>query len=117
MINGNLEQFLDTRWHMGAELFYNKHVYWCECVGDFDTGILTFTLERWMAQCDGKLYSNILTQNGQLADYQIVFTTSDVNMELIKKRFLEAPVFDGKTFWEVESDLIWVENSGKSIQM
>jgi hypothetical protein len=34
----------------------------------------------------------------------------------IKQQFLTAPVFDGKTFWQVEKDLIWVEE-GSPIQI
>ena len=32
------------------------------------------------------------------------------------KNHLTAPVFDGKTFWQVEKDLIWVEE-GTPIQI
>ena len=36
-------------------------------------------------------------------------------MDLIKKHFLEAKIFNGKSFWEVENDLLWLEDSGEDI--
>ena len=30
-------------------------------------------------------------------------------MDRIKQRFLEAPVFEGKTFWQVEKEIAWLD--------
>lgn len=30
-------------------------------------------------------------------------------MEMLKKQFLIAPIFEGKSFWQVEKDLTWVD--------
>lgn len=30
-----------------------------------------------------------------------------------REMFLKSPVFDGKTFWEVEKELAWLDDSGK----
>jgi len=36
-------------------------------------------------------------------------------MDDIKRRFLCSPVFDGNSFWEVESQLVWVEEGSDII--
>ena len=33
----------------------------------------------------------------------------NTDLELIKKKFLEANIFDGKSFWEVERVLAWLD--------
>ena len=38
----------------------------------------------------------------------------DQDMDVIKKKFLEAPIFDGKTFWQVENEIAWLDE-GKPI--
>jgi hypothetical protein len=31
------------------------------------------------------------------------------NLDLIKKQFLEATTFEGKTFWQVEKEIAWLD--------
>ena len=46
--------------------------------------------------------------------YRRVYEEQGADMDLLKKHFLVAPIFDGKSFWQVEKELIWVE-PGKPI--
>jgi len=32
-----------------------------------------------------------------------------VSLEALKREFLTAPIFEGKTFWQVERELLWLE--------
>lgn len=110
MKNGNLETFLDTGWYTEAEIYYQGYVYWFEGDTDFETGDTEFYIDRWRAECeDGKLYREYRDESNQLVDYHRVYEEQGKDIDLLKKNFLIAPIFDGKTFWQVEKDLIWVE--------
>ena len=56
MKNGNLTQFLDTGWYTEAVLYFDGHVYWCEGATDFETGITTFFVDSWKAECRKEFY-------------------------------------------------------------
>lgn len=111
MINGNLDQFLDTGWFSEAELYYKKHVYWCEAIYDETKKMHLFVVDKWLAENeDNKFYHSVIDDKGAI-DWSRTYEDSDKDLELIKKRFLEAPIFEGKTFWQVESDIAWLEES------
>lgn len=116
MKNGNLSQFLDTGWYMESVVFYNGYVYWCEGTTSFDTNVTTFFVDKWRADCDGKLYHQFVTSAGDVVNYERVFETSETDMDEIKKRFLTAPIFDEQTFWDVENNLIWVDEGDDVIE-
>lgn len=110
MKNGNLEQFLDTGWYMEAELYYRGYVYWCEGCTDRKTQETTFFVDCWRADCeDGKWYREYRDEANRLLDCHRAYEDTDKDMDLLKKRFLQAPIFNGKSFWQVEEDIIWVD--------
>lgn len=109
MINGNLDQFLDTGWFSEATLYYNGYIYWLEAqTDDFES---VFFIDRWKAQNeDNKYYHSILNNDGTLS-YDRVLEIHGSNLDLIKKQFLEATPFEGKTFWQVEKEIAWLDES------
>lgn len=112
MKNGRLEQFLDTGWFSESELYLNGYVYWCESQCDPNSGVITFFVDKWAAQCqDNTYYHSILEPDGTLRWIRVL-EIKDADQDLIKKQFLEAPIFDGKTFWQVEKDIAWVDDGG-----
>ena len=50
MINGNLEQFLDTGWFTDATLFLNGYIYWCESRFDENAKVSNFCVDKWKVQ-------------------------------------------------------------------
>ena len=109
MINGRVEQFLDTGWFSESELYLNGYIYWCEAQSDKQH---YFFVDKWRAlNEDNKLYHSILNQDGTL-DWERIYEDTDTDIELIKKRFLEAKIFDGKSFWEVEQEIAWLDDGG-----
>ena len=110
MINGELEQFLDAGWYSEATLYYDGFVYWHEGYSDFN--ICAFFVQRWRAALvkDNFNLCRAYYMNKTVVDYKRVFELSDVDMDFIKTQFLQAPIYDGKSFWEVEKDLVWVED-------
>ena len=45
-------------------------------------------------------------ESGKLIDCKRVLETTGDDHDRIKQQFLTAPFFDGKTFWQVERDLL-----------
>jgi hypothetical protein len=107
MINGYTEQFLDTGWYSESTLFYNGCIYWHEAqTNDTET---VFFVDCWKAENEGNLYfHSSLEPNGTLP-FKRVLEIHGTDLELIKKQFLESPVYDGKTFREVEKELAWLD--------
>ena len=112
MINGSLEQFLDTGWYSEATLYYNSFVYWHEGYTDFNTHVHTFLVQRWRASLVKNDFDlcRVYHMKNDVVDYKIVFELNGKDMNFIKTQFLQAPIYDGKSFWEVEKDLVWVED-------
>ena len=42
--------------------------------------------------------------------YEEIFDFNDSHAEENIERFFDAPLFDGKTFWEVEQEIEWVDD-------
>ena len=110
MVNGDLEQFLDTGWwNQNATLFYHDHIYFLE--GWFDEKHdMHFRPRRWKARnVDGRSFENVYDEKGDLVDYddslELVAPTEDE----LREMFLKTPMWDGRTFWEVEGELVWLE--------
>lgn len=116
MINGHLEQFLDTGWYTEATLFFNGYIYWCEAQFDEETKLICFFVDKWSAENeDNTYYHSILEADGTI-QWNRVLEIKDKDIDLIKKIFLESPIFEGKTFWQVEKKLIWLEEGGSVIR-
>ncbi len=90
MINGNVHEFVDHI-HYGDELWflYNNTKYFLE--GWVEEGILELVMYEMKE--DGKDYRF----KGDKKDYPV-------------DDFLAAPIFDGKTFWEIEKHITWVDD-------
>ena len=116
MINGSLNQFLDTGWFTEATLFYHDYVYWCEAYYDTEKKSNIFFIDKWHAVNENNAYyHSIVDENGNLT-YTRIYEDSDEDLDAIKRRFLTAPVFDGKSFWEIETEIAWLDESGDVVQ-
>ena len=116
MINGYLQQFLDSGWYMESTIYYNGYIYWCEASTNPDTNITRFFVDRWRATTFDNILYNEYHKNGKIVDYSTVYETYDEDMDILKKKFLEAPIFDGKSFWDVEKEIAWLDE-GKAIDI
>ena len=111
MINGKLDQFLDTGWYSEATLYLNGHIYWCEAQYINEKNENYFFIDKWCATNENnKYYHSILNSDGTLS-WNRIYEDYNSDIELIKKHFLEAKIFDDKSFWEVESEIAWLEES------
>lgn len=109
MINGNLDQFLDTGWFTEATLFYHGHIYWLEAQNHKTEKI--FVVDRWEAVNEDNLYYHSVMEKDGTLIWERVLEIHEDDMEQIKQQFLESPVFDGKTFWQIEKEVVWLDES------
>ena len=116
MINGYVDNFLDTGWYSESTIFYNGYVYWCEASTDPATNITHFFVNRWKATTSDNILYNEYHKDGKIVDYSTVFEEYDNDMDILKRKFLEAPIFDGKTFWQIEKEVAWLDE-GKPIDI
>ena len=107
MINANLEQFLDSGWYNEATLFYKGYIYWCEGTWDIiQNNIFNFFVYRFKAKnIDNKYFERLLDDE----PFKYEFEMFSTNKEDVKKHFLKAKIFEGKSFWEVEPELAWLD--------
>lgn len=91
MINGNIDEFMDKLWS-GEELIYtyNGKKYFSQGYIT-DDGKYRFELQRWEPDAD------------------ILWKTEGLSNQDSLEAFLKEPLFDGKTFWEVEKEIEWVD--------
>lgn len=109
MINGDTEQFLDTGWYFESTLYFNGYIYWHEAqTGDKET---VFFVDRWKVQNENNLYFHTLLEADGTLHWERALEIHGTDLDLIKKQFLESPIYDGKTFWDIEKELIWLDES------
>lgn len=110
MINANLSQFLDTGWFSEATIYYKGFTYWCE--GDFDKSrekYMHFFVYKYRSIVYNEKYTKRMIKNGDVVDYSLVLEIFGDSEQDVKEEFLKAKIWDGKSFWEVESELAWFD--------
>ena len=111
MINGSLEQFLDTGWYSEATLYYRGFSYWCEAQWD-DNKIAHFSIYRYPAINVNNSYCMRIIEEDGSCNEEIIYEIVHPDIDYIKKSFLEAEIFDGKCFWKVENEIAWLDDNG-----
>ncbi len=91
MINGNPHEFLDVL-YTGQDIVYifKGIKYWFQ-------GYTT----------DSGFHMEIIQHEPSSDSY--LWKHDDVSSENCKDAFLNAPIFEGKTFWDAEGDIEWVD--------
>lgn len=114
MINGTLKQFLDTGWwNADATIYYKGFIHFLDSYID-NNGIMHLRIMRWRAKnINNKHYVSLLSPNNDLADFSEI-ELEDKNEDDLRERFLKAKIWDGKSFWEVEKELAWLDYSGQT---
>jgi hypothetical protein len=91
VINGDIHEFMDKLWG-GEELIFthNQKKYFAQGYMT-DDGEYYFEVQLWEPYGDTLWYVKGLSNQDSL------------------DAFLREPLFDGKTFWEVEHEIEWVD--------
>ena len=116
-MNANsLTQFLDTGWFTEATLYYHGNIYWSEAQFNEETQCTTFFVDRWPVEKEDDQYYHSITDADGVIHWERVYEDTDTSLEMIKRRFLSAEIFDGHSFWDVEKELRWLEESDPVIR-
>lgn len=108
MINGYLSQFLDTGWMNDAELYYKGKIYFTECFHDGDQYVVT--VASWhVKKVTNTEYDDDPTPE-EKDKWVIVYKDSSPAEDEAREKFLKAPFFEGKSFWEIEPEVEWLEH-------
>ena len=89
------------------------HIVWqsgnmCS-ITSFSSDSITFFVDRWRAENENNVYFHSLLNSDNTLSWERVFEMEDTSLDRIKLAFLSAPLFEGKTFWDVENKLAWLE--------
>ncbi|MBQ7243393.1 MAG: hypothetical protein IJS52_04225 [Bacilli bacterium] len=105
-----LEQFLDTGWMNGAELFFRGRIYRTErCVDKGRTGLTT--VFSWHAKkVSEKEYDDEFTDE-EKKRWICIYENAESTEENARLALLSAPIFDGKSFWEAVDEIEWLDHA------
>lgn len=91
MINGNPNEFIDTIYTCQDIVFvHNKIKYW------FQGYVIDGKVHMEVFQCEPVAEKYIWEYNGK-------------SLSEGQEEFQKAPIFNGKTFWQVEQEIEWVD--------
>lgn len=107
MKNANMEQFLDNGWFNEATLYYKGYVYWCEAIWEKNKEKpMHFFVYRFPAKVIDEDYFERIPVD---KPYEYMLDIWGYGEDDVREEFLKAKIFDGKSFWEVEKDLAWLD--------
>ena len=109
MINGDIEKFFDNWWRSEAALFYMGHIYWCEAWFEGKNNTYTFFVNKWRTENEDNIEFHSYAEKNGLIKYERIFEIKDTDLKLIKKNFLMTSIFKGKSFWQVERVVAWLD--------
>jgi hypothetical protein len=95
MINGNAKAFIEELFYQDhCAVFKNTKYYFnaCQCKFDKNHKVVSAVLEIY-----------------NLSDHSLFFSAEYDNCSKCIEAFENAPIFNGKTFWQVEKDIEWVD--------
>ncbi|MBR1747699.1 MAG: hypothetical protein IJ735_05775 [Clostridia bacterium] len=95
MINGNVNEFVDGLYY-GDErwfLFRNRKYF----------------IQGWIENNNFSLALDQVEPDTKKAGYLWIYTNHKDKKDQVVECFLTANLFDGKTFWEIENEIIWVD--------
>lgn len=109
MIDGTLRQFLDTGWwNADATIYYHGFIHFLDSYFDEDD-TMHLRIMKWRAKnIDNRTFEDILDKNGKWIDYE-EFEMEGPNEDALREKFLTAKIWDGRSFWEVEKELAWLD--------
>ena len=97
MRDGNVNDFLDHASYEEVAVEHGGYKYFFYGLRrDADTGMYSFAVDRF--------------ETGQNGAYlETVYDKVAPSISECMEQFFRTPLIDGKTFWELEKDMTWVE--------
>jgi hypothetical protein len=108
MTSTNVKEFLDFGLMDGANLYLHGYSYWCEGYyrKDKDKPMHVFVY-KYPSVVVHQIYTKRLSNKQH--EFKTVFDVWASSKEEATEKFLQAKIFDGKTFQEVENEIAWYD--------
>ena len=71
--------------------------------------IHTLFFNKWRTENEDNIEFHSYADKNGLIKYERIFEIKDNDLKLIKKNFLMASIFKGKSFWQVERVVAWLD--------
>lgn len=95
MHGGDVNEFLDKVVYNEVAVSYKDWKYlFYGVVYDKATGLYSFMIDR---------------TNADKSVIEIIYDKTAPTAEQCMEEFLRTPIIEGKTFWELEKDMTWIE--------
>lgn len=94
MKDADVNYFLDTLYYNDHTVIYNNKKYFFNPVCTDEDGISHFEIYK----------SDMNDENSE-----VIYSIANPNVEVCARDFLDKKIFDGKSFWEVESEMTEVD--------
>ena len=95
MKNNNVNEFLNhTTYEECAVIYHGKKYFFYGMLFNKNTKVYSYDIAQWDA-------------NGEHVKF-VFQETADAADKLLEK-FYAAPIWDGKTFWQAEQEMEWVD--------
>ena len=95
MKDADVNYFLDTLYYDDHTVIYNGKKYFFNAVGTDENGISHFEIYKYGL-------------NGE--NFEVVYSISDPDVEVCATDFIDKKIFDGKSFWEAESEMTEIDD-------
>lgn len=95
MIDGNASEFIDKLHYEDHYVLYNGNKYFfngCQSKKHSDGRVVSVRLEVY-----------------DISNEKTLFSTTKPSAEECVEAFEEAPIWNGKSFWDIESQMQWVD--------
>jgi len=110
------DDYLETGWECGANIFYNGKIYFSQCCFDdvkkqFELITFCFKAEKY----GDHSFSPYINKNGKYIEYQSLIEKTFGSKDEAKTFFLSQKIFEDKSFWEIGDRFEWLEDDGPLI--
>ena len=94
MKNGNVNTFLDTLFYDDHYVIYNGKKYFFNALCTDKMGISRFEIYK-------------MDMNDK--NVEIIYSLQNNDITVCAQDFITKKIFDGKSFWDVESEMTWID--------
>lgn len=110
MRNGKYEDFLKNLVYYEALLYYAGHVYFFNGYKESKKDLFVVDIYKYKGRYEagsneqGEYYVGVLEDDGMN-----LMTIKGLTPEEVEEKFLKEKLFDEKSFWEVQDEIVWVD--------
>lgn len=110
------DDYLERGWQCGANLFYNRRVFFSQCTFHNEKNVFKLEVYSFKAEKHGDhSFSPYVDKKGKYVDFILLIDRTYESLEDAKTEMLSAKIYDGKSFWEIGDKFEWLDDDGPNI--